>query len=187
MREVNTIDINYIPKIHAYSTNFWKSTTGTPTYDSGTASLFVNAAEMTSLFTVNTKNGGAIRMEVKVPTAPATGDVRKFGFRNPGTTEGIFFDITDAVFGAFVAYPSGESEFSPITWIAGWTDTNTVFEIVLNGNKAQFYIGGTLLKTIDIEQNMFPLPVSFENQETNNMAVKQVTLLGVEAFNPISP
>lgn len=180
-------DINYIPQIHAYSTNFWKTLTGSPAYDAGTVSIFVNAAAIASLYGFS--KGGALRMQVKVPTAPTTGDVRRFGWRNPASGEGVYFDITDEVLTAIAVYKNGNADGSPITWVAGWTNEYIVYEIVLNGKNAEFYINGSLQTSlpIDFDASQFlAMPVYFANEEADNMAIKQVTISGSEAFNPIA-
>ena len=183
----NLKNINYIPQIHAYSTNFWKTLTGSPTYDASSKSLFVNAAAIASLYTFS--NGGALRMEVKVPTAPTTGDVRQFGWRNPTTGEGIYFNIDGEIFSALTVYKNGDAESSPITWLAGWTNEYKVYEIVLNGKTAEFYIDGSLNKTLllDLDASKYlAMPVYFGNEEADNMSVRQIVISGSEAINPIA-
>lgn len=170
----------YDVAIKGLDANFWANVTGTPTVSSGKIRL--NAAKMASYMLHEFAD---VEFLLTIPAAPTAGDVRQFGLKaSSATTMGAcYFDIAGTVFTAKVFDNQGNSKSVTITWNAAWTNAATLFRIVWEADRIQFWTGivtagiaaYTLNATIASPQDLgsvpydIALPVLINNANADNM------------------
>ena len=134
----------YDPKVTAYATSGLVTLSGTPTETLN--KLVVNTAEFVSS---QVFRNGALEFILTIPTAPAAGDVRSFGFKNanPGNNGKIIFDITDDALTAQIFGEDGTQigDSYPITWDAIWTNTEIRCRIFYWERNCFFTINDTIV------------------------------------------
>lgn len=165
----------YLPKVFEYSTSFWKTLSGTPTFT--TPNLVFSNATATSLASFK---GGSLRMELTLVAAPAGGHSRKFGFYNIQTDECICFQVDGEIFSAIHIDKDGNSLANTITWVAGWTNTNTDFEIIWEKSTARFLVNGSELGTLTLDSSVLPLQIFISSNVVESMLLKSLVVQGAE-------
>lgn len=134
---------NYDPTRQGYDTNVFKTVSGSPSISSGAIRL--NAAKIIAY-------GDLLKatqsFNLKVPTAPTSGDVRVFGLSQINAGATAVFKITDAVFSCETTF-DGVTKNEVVTWQSNWTNTYTTFKIVWTGFSASFYVNGVRVAFIN--------------------------------------
>ena len=182
----NETDFIYDPSMHSYPSGLWNTPvttalTGTPSISS--AKLAINTAGCATAGSYKA-DGLDVSFSLTIPAAPTSGDARFFGLKslNLGNVSLIGFDITGAVLSAKVYDDAGnllsvyDANGAPlasnaITWVAGWTNTQTTFRITKSNGRIYFYIGGTLKAKTDVstEVGTTALPITITNANADNM------------------
>lgn len=121
---------------------------------------------------------GSLEFYFTIPTAPATGDVRQFGFKNNGDCGKMIFDVTDAVFSAKVYDSAGTLiDTKTIEWDSDWTAAEARYTITWNERSIFFLVNDVIVARFedgaDIEDsdnlNRLPLAGYIKNTNVDNM------------------
>jgi len=164
-RAVPAYGLVYDPIVKGYDTNFWATIAGTPAVASN--KLRLNADTIASLAQFRY---GRLKMAINVPVAPTSSQDKRFGFYNPGTDSGIFFDITDAVFTVQVVLKGSSLYLETGTW-AGHT-TEQVFEIEWHKEGVVFLRAGNVVGSFAFDDGVDEaLGIYSSNANADNMDV----------------
>lgn len=162
-----------ISAVQTLNTNLWATITGTPTYSSGVIQL--DQAAMRSL--VGAKNFSGF-LEVLIPAAPTTGDVREWGFKNAGTkAPAAYFYVTDDVFGVKVVDDFGTSIVTvTLPWDTDWTNAQVVWGVTTFVNEIHFTVNGSLVYRHIGKVPDRPLTVFMNNENNDVMAYSELSV-----------
>lgn len=198
----NNINIVYAPAISGYDSNFWERYYGAsdPTIN-GSDQLVMNADGIASKVFYRYLDA---EFCVTVPTAPTSGNQRRWGFYNPnmGNRGRIEFNISGAVF-SIIVYSSGGNLIAQqtIDWDdTNWTNKPVVFKIVWKESGIIFSVGTfagglvtgalTLRKVarvalqghdINVGVPKIGSPVHVRNEVADNMLVDYIGLRNVQS------
>lgn len=156
--------------ISGYDTDIWIATAGTPTATGGVVRLtedgMIHAGDIVK---------GSIKMSINVPTAPAEGDVRQWGFSFPAKGAYAYFDITDDTFSVKCADGNGDTDSEELTWDdTNWSAENVVFEIIWEPGAYIFKVGDTVKARLDSAITQSPMSIYLNNGTDDNMDINYV-------------
>jgi hypothetical protein len=175
----------YDGAVMGYNTSkWWKALAGTPT--ASTVYISVNAAEMAMYPSFL---AGEVDMFVNVPTAPASGDDKRFGVKSPATGVAAYFDITDDVFKAVVTDGVATPLTATLAFDASWDGSVVKYSVRVEPGAVRFFIKGVHVATIDISTLNFtgvPLSPFVDNNDADAVLLAAVIGTGIQGyFEPI--
>lgn len=161
-----------VSAVQELNTNLWATITGTPTYSSGVIQL--DQAAMRSL--VGAKNFAGF-LQVLIPAAPTTSDVREWGFKNAGNGPAAHFYVTDEDFGVKVLDDYG-TELADVVcpWNSAWTDAAVVWGITTFQNEIHFTANGSLVHRYMGEVPDRPMTIYFNNENNDVMEYSEMSI-----------
>lgn len=175
----------YNPATEGYMENAVFSTlSGTP--DASTGVLRLNASGIITYDKVFKR--GAMEMSINIPSDPASGDSRVFGFKN-GASDlrgAVFFTISDDSFLA-KAYDANGVEIgsSDIPWDSSWTGSVVRYRVVYKERGMMFIVDDVIMAhmeigfgntfSTDVVINKQPMYLYIENENSDNMDVSLIT------------
>lgn len=172
------------PAADGYSDGaIFKTLSGAPSIVS--ENLVLNAAKIISL---NGFKNGSVEMRLTVPTAPANGDSKYFGFAhndNNALIGAYLFDITDNVLSAKIYDSVGTEILSKtINWSASWTNTLSTYRISISERNVYFAINDTIVARFEDSRDFDDGHISFRgprcvkisNADTDNLLVSLITV-----------
>lgn len=150
----------YDPQVDGYTTGvFWNTVAGTPAVTSNLL-VFEPAEEAASLASITEHVD--IEFVLTVASAPASGDARLWGLRNPsmGNRGAAYFEIAGAVFRVRLYAEDGTTLLldKEITWDAAWNNTPTRFRVQIGQAGARFWINDVLQPLCVVDNLLATMP-----------------------------
>lgn len=172
----NNIVNLYDPKRDQYDVSWWSTISGAPSISAN--KLLLTAAEIVSW--ANYRNGAA-EFFVNVPTAPAIGDVRAWGFKSAdmGNKSRMEFDITGAVFSAQIFDESGAQIgiSYPINWLPAWTGVEIRCRVFYWERNVFFSINNvTVAKFEEVGVSKLPNSLHIINSNADSLLIGTVAV-----------
>lgn len=194
--DVNNVHSNgnfvYDPSIFGYDTTFFADITGAGgTTGTGVSKkIRLNADRIASKVSFRFLD---LEMNVNIPAAPTSGDVRSWGLLIPGggNRARAEFDITGALFKTLLYDNNGVLiGTKTITWDATWSAAEVKYEIVIYRGGVKFFIAGDCVarfEMADFEANALPPDLSqaihFNNANADNMDIGCIILRNISSWN----
>lgn len=180
----------YDPNISGNDNAFWKEVTGTLSV-SGTAPSAVLRWTSAVAASYSFYKFAKATFRMTIPTAPATGDDKSWGFAVPaaGGSLSILFDITDDVFKVLVKNISGTTlTEKTITWNEDWDGAAVNYEIrwfpsgivfAINGAIIHRYLHDGAANRVTLD---FPLPFYISNANADNVDLGALIVSDIQSF-----
>lgn len=183
--DYNNVNLTYTPYISGYDTNYFATTSGSaPTISSGKL-RFTSGGSHTKTF----ERYLDVEFLLTIPTAPTSGHDRTWGLSNPnlgnrGRMEFVIHNTTFSV--VCYAYDGTLIGSQAITWVAGWSATETSYRIIWRPSGVRFLIGtvtagvtswtcvarfaiGGSFTTPNTKPSYMGMPLHIFNDEADNM------------------
>jgi hypothetical protein len=176
-RYINLIyDFNRRP----YDVDWWSTQSGAPTVVSGNLEIGGSSTVMSADFMK-----GNLEMELTIPTAPAAGHTRQFGWKSVVQGAYAYFEVTGATFQAATSDGEGNTQTSEITWNSDWDNTATLFQIRWDASGFTFLVNGIRKAKIS-ELNKMPRvtlsPYMNSTGAADTVLVKYVSIIGAQTI-----
>lgn len=180
---------SYVPARDSYNSGEVLATiTGTPAISGSGASAVLRLTSASVAGVAAFVGNVHATFRLNVPTAPTSGDVRKWGLRNPGNGDrnAIMFEISGTTFRAAIYDTSGSLLYSKtITWDAAWSATDVAYTIQATPNEIRFLINDVLQPQCNFEIPITshhltmhsPLFFYVFNDEADNMDLSAIHVL----------
>lgn len=164
-----------------YDTDWWGTTLGVPTIVSGNLVLGGSATIMGADFMK-----GNLEMEITIPTAPASGHTRQFGWKAGGQGAYAYFEISGTTFQAATSDGEGNSQTAAITWNSDWDNAATLFKIRWDASGFTFLVDGIRKAKISEDTKMPRVPMSPYMASlgggTGDMLVSYISIIGAQTM-----
>lgn len=181
----------YDSEVRTFDQSFWQTMSGTPSGAVGSP-ITLNAATIVSY--VQYEFPERAEFNITVPAAPVGGQAeRKIGFLSPASNNAgaMYFHTNAAVFEAVVYDNFGNQQTVALTWIAGYTNTATRFQIMQEPERIFFKINDVIVATFTVTSGASPkalpfaaLPLYISNAVSDNLTILYIEIL--RAANIIS-
>lgn len=131
---------------------------------------------------------GDLTFRLVIPTSPAAGHSRRWGFYAVNKESGVYFEVSGATFQATVRDGiNGTSSSVALTWNDDWANAETTFRVRWEAGLATFYINGAKVTTIALDdENVVlassPLSIYIENLTTDEMLTANIDAVGVQSY-----
>lgn len=141
--------------------------------------ILLNAASMIHYGDI-TK--GDVRINTIFPLAPESGQRKKVGLFTAQNQNGIYFEVSGAVFQAVVSDgDSGVSDSEAITWVDEWTDNEIELRIIWSAGRAKFLIDGVVKAEIPFESSIVlanqPMSVYAQNANADDLYIGRIDVI----------
>ena len=163
-----------------YDVDWWGTTSGVPTVVSGNLQIGGAATIMSADFM-----RGVLEMELTIPTAPASGHTRQFGWKSEGQGAYAYFEITGTTFQAATGDGEGNTQTSAITWNSDWDNTATRFKIRWDASGFTFLVNDVRKAKISEETKMPRVPLSpylRSTGATDTVLASYVSVIGAQTM-----
>jgi hypothetical protein len=183
----------YDPTIRGFDQSFWATISGTPSGVAGAGSVVtLNDAVIVSYPQYEFPERAEFMLTV--PAAPTGGQAqRKWGFLSPASNNAgaMYFHTNGTVFEAVVYDNFGNQQTVALTWLAGYTNTATRFQIMQEPERILFKINDVIVASFVVTSGASPkalpfgaLPLYVSNLVSDNFTITYIDIL--RAANIIS-
>lgn len=161
----------YDPIVKGYDTLFFKTISGSDPTVVSTKLRITNASIASYLQFSESFVGLAINFP-----APGAGINRQWGLNNPSSSlGGAYFKLAETTFTSETVDEDGVSVSTTLTWDAGYTTTETLFEIAQRANQVIFRINGVTV-AIHAAKCTLPTAVVINTDTAENVDVGYIRL-----------
>lgn len=169
----------YEPSRDGYDLDAWKSVYGTPIVTGG--SLYLQQAAMIHR---GDSSRGQITMNVNVPSSPAGGESRRFGFYGPSSGAYAWFSIEGEALNAAISDGRDNLTSTAITWDdTNWSANDVDFTIRWEAGLVRFIINDSIVATLSgYSVPHDPLAIYLSNGSDDGMKVRYIHAEGLRAF-----
>ena len=163
-----------------YDVDWWSTQSGAPTVVNGSLQMGGASTIMSADFMK-----GNLEMEITIPTAPASGHTRQFGWKSVAQGAYAYFEITGATFQAATGDGEGNTQTSEITWNSDWDNTATLFQIRWDSSGFTFLVNGIRKAKIS-ELNKTPRvtlsPYANNTGAPDSISIKYFSVIGAQTI-----
>lgn len=174
----------YDPKIKGYDNSFFADVVGTPALVSDKINL--NEAAMASFIQATI---GELAFSIDLPSVPASGDARYFGYYMPTNEAGIGFNFvnTGEVIAA-ISLPNVGAVYTKSLDTALFTEGEHVLTVDWNEGSVAFYVGDVCVavcedKSILRQLKALTFPIYVSNENEDNLTVSLISLTDCGRIN----
>ncbi len=154
--------------IQGYDTTFFRTITGSVTYEPSTGKIILPAGKVAALRYVMY---GTVTFGVTVPEDPTAGDNRVWGLYSPiyGNRNAAYFFISGTNFYARSYANDGTADSTTIAWDEAYTNEDAKYEIRWTIDRVVFLINGLKVAThYNGVPKQIPLPMYFSDDDSND-------------------
>lgn len=168
-------NFNYSPSVEGYSTDDWKTLSGSPAISGG--KLRISSAEVIQYADIK---GGRHNFSINIPTPDGSTD-KEFGLMSKDTGEKITFKVDGTDLVCTVTDEAGTTS-STIAWDSNWEGSVVDFVIDFSFNGTTFKIADKTIAVLDTNLPTGALSLYLKNGIADNMDVTSIKSEGVETY-----